>query len=337
MAINLVLNGAPVQVEEFYETGSLGLVNAARACETAGYEKPTMPKVLSIRIAAPNDSRVWQPWNDSISFKITGRTPSSNYSRNGGTPATGYCHAPEALRIITLDYIERAINEGRLINGALPVSQQVFQAILDLTPAECKLSGRAFQNLISSASGEIPFNSFLTHPQVIPFCGSEDLAQAYLDKFRQVYPTRTKIGNWHYKGDLQDVPLVRPLCLGYVGDCLDANGSFDDDGRLFGVRPCAEGACATQNEPSSNPTEVPTIKGRELTLEERTILEAINSGRSFTSKGKTYSPLSPELKAALEAIGKGKSFLIGKDKYVIVGKLDEEDKKPVRARMIELD
>ena len=126
MPFTINIQGNDVQVEQFYREGSLGWVNSARACLEASYQPLTMPEAVEARIAAPNNSPLWQNWNDTLSMRLTGRTPPSNVSRPGGTPVDAYYHG---FLPVTLDYIQTQISGKQLVNGALRISQKQFDAI----------------------------------------------------------------------------------------------------------------------------------------------------------------------------------------------------------------
>lgn len=183
MPFNIAINNENLQVEEFYVTDSHGWVQAAQDCEAAGYRRLTMPEQVEARIAVPNNSPLWQKYNDTTSMRLTGRTRSSNHSRNGGTPVVGYYHG--ALQI-PLKYIQQQIQGYHLVNNALRITQAEFDAMLQQCLSENVID---YQALRSSRSGKVPLTEALAHPQTVPFIGSRERAERYLPRFAQVYNT----------------------------------------------------------------------------------------------------------------------------------------------------
>lgn len=295
MPFNLAINKENLQLEEFYTTGPLGWVQAYQDCQTKGFKQLTMPEQIEARIAAPDDSPLWQKWNDTISMKLTGRTRSSNVSRNGGTPVVAFYHGPLQ---ISLKYIQQQIQENQLVHGALRITLKQFDAMLQQCSPENVID---YQTLKSSRSGKVSLTAALDHPQTVPFIGSRERAETYLSRFAQVYNTE-EIGISHYD-DLSNYQssLMRPLCLGYdyyIG--LAADNGFESAGRFFGVRALQNSSSQettienSQQSSNSQPRIIQPprllISGRELTLEERTILEKVEKGEGFQYKGYTYLP-----------------------------------------------
>lgn len=115
------------------------------------------------------------------------------------------------------------IDKKALVNDAGPMPQEEFYGLLD------QEGNRVFvvdyNKLKESTSDVIKVDEVLSHPQTIPFLGSEQNAQAYLAKHKDVYGK--KIGVWH-SDNLEDRPVGRVLYLGFNCNVGLGGGSLDN-------------------------------------------------------------------------------------------------------------
>ncbi len=219
---------------EFYSEGTYGVADSLKACSDAGMEPLYMPELAMARADADKDSRFWQTWFLAPSVRVTGKS-------KAGNPVVVYAHIPTSLSDPA--NIRKMIDDKALVNGAGPMPEEEFYALLD------QEGNRVFvvdyNKLKESKSGVVKVDDALAHPQTIPFLGGKQVAQAYLAKHKDVYGEN--IGVW-YSDDLKDRPMGRVLYLGDVyGDGLVGYCVLDCVGCVLGVAPEAQGGVAKTN------------------------------------------------------------------------------------------
>ena len=208
-----------VKPKEFYAEN---YADALAFCEAGGMRGLYMPEVAQARIVGE------APWNrfyDSLSLRVTGKRK--------GKPFVLYVHTEHPLT--TAEGVRTAKVKG-LVNGALHFPQDAFEQLLERDGERApdgtylvKMVG--YDKLKKSLSGVISVDDALEHPQTVPFLGSEERAEQYLKKFRNVHGQN--IGIWHCEDLIDNGPLARPLVVGGGYD-VGLLG-FSDDARLFGV------------------------------------------------------------------------------------------------------
>jgi len=207
-------------------------MNSAETCRTAGYKIPTMPELIEARIYANENSPLWHSYYDSISSILIGRTRSSNFSRNGGSIIAAYLHEP-------LNIFSDCAQEWDVIpNIELNVINLGFDTILQKCLPQNIIN---YDILKNSISGLVPLKEALKHPQLVPFIGSKEIAERYLERFQEVYKSK-EIGIWHWHTTSNinpPHPLIRPLSLSYNGDIM-AYWEKDLGSRFFGIKSCDE-------------------------------------------------------------------------------------------------
>jgi len=228
-----------VEGREFYNNT---LEAALSDLQVAGFEPVFMPQLADARIAAPADSPLWGKWYSAPSVRVTGKSVAGN-------SVVVYAHIPNYFSVP--ENIANAKKAG-LVNGAGFMSQDEFQRLLDLEDGT-NVFVVDYGVLRSSESGEIKVKDALSHPQVVPFLGGKEKAEAYLNRHQQVYDSKT-IGVWH-SNDLDgagDEPLGRVLFLGYgSGGGLIGGDDLGSDGRFVGVpKNAAEGGKAENMVPT---------------------------------------------------------------------------------------
>src|SRR3989344_2908597 len=185
--------------------------DALALCEASDMRGLYMPEVAQARIVGE------APWNrfyDSLSFRVTGKIK--------GEPFVLYVHTEHPLT--TAYGVRTAMKEG-LVNGALHFPQDAFEQLLE-RDGERAPDGTYLVKMVDheklrkSSSGVISVDYALEHPQTVPFLGSEERAEQYLKKFRNVHGQN--IGIWHSEDLIDNGPLARPLVVGY--DYLYDNG-----------------------------------------------------------------------------------------------------------------
>ncbi len=242
---------------EFYAEGAYGVSDSLKECSDAGMSPLYMPELAMARADADKDSRLWQTWFLAPSVRVTGRSKSGN-------PVVVYAHVPTSLSDPA--NIRKMIDEKALVNGAGPMPEEEFYALL-----EQEGNGRVFvvdyAKLRASTSEVIKVDDALAHPQTIPFLGGEQNAQAYLDKHKDVYGKR--IGVWH-SDDLKDRPMGRLLYLG--GDYGLVGYYLNLSGRFVGVAP-----------------EAQVVREKEAGLEGT--VEVLAKGRFIRHQGRLYAPV----------------------------------------------
>ncbi len=174
-------------VKPFYKTGTHGVSESLRECTDSGYNPLFMPELAIARSKTDGDSMLWKDWFLTTSIIATGRT-------KGGNPVVVYAHVPNPFN--NVDNIRNAVNgtKGRnLVNGAGTLTNEEFYLLLDKQG-----NGRVFvvdyDKLKSSTSGIIKVKDALEYPQTIPFLGSKEIAEAYIDRYQKVHDK--KIGVW---------------------------------------------------------------------------------------------------------------------------------------------
>ncbi len=220
---------------EFYAKDTYGVADSLKACNDAGYQPLFMPELAMARADADKDSRLWQTWFLAPSVRVTGKS-------RKGNPVVAYAHVSTSLSDPA--NIRKMIDEKALVNGAGPMPQEEFYGLLDQEG-----SGKVFvvdyAKLRESKSDVVKVDEALAHPQVVPFLGGEQIAQAYLAKHKDVYGKR--IGVWH-SDDLKDRPMGRVLYVGSSDDSgLNGYVNLYSYGRVAGVAPEAQSGVAKTN------------------------------------------------------------------------------------------
>lgn len=204
------------------------LATALEACLNLSKKVLYMPEIADLKIAGPLHSPLWPLRLFSPSIKVTGRTQSSNISKNGGTPVVIYAHVSNYFS--SPKNIRQAIKNG-LINGAAITPSEEFQRLLSLqddkgifvVDYDSRISINPISNVISVTEARKDI-------QTAPFFGGKERSEKYLDAYEQIYPT---IGIAHCN-DLTDQPLARPLCIESYNYGLSTDKSFGLPGRYLG-------------------------------------------------------------------------------------------------------
>ena len=213
-----------VKLKEF---NAVSYVDALAECEKAGHRALYMPDVARARIAG---DAPWDKFLDSRSVRVTGRTKQ-------GDGMVLYVHCAHLLS--TASGLGDALSKG-LVNGAACFPQDSFLELLERDDERADdgtyvVKAVPHKVLMGASKGVIPVERALKHPQTIPFLGSKEVAEQYLQAFeRQV---GSNIGIWFYDDLRDEGPLARPLCVGnyyYYG--LNGNDNYYNVGRLVGVR-----------------------------------------------------------------------------------------------------
>ena len=214
-----------VKPKEFY-AGSYA--DALALCEAGGMRGLYMPEVAQARIVGE------APWNifyDSLSLCVTGKRK--------GEPFVLYVHTEHPLA--TAEGVRAAKREG-FVDGALHFPQDAFEQLLERDGERAPdgtycVKNVPYKTLRKSSSGVISVDDALEHPQTVPFLGSEERAEQYFKKFRNVHGQNQNIGIWHREDLIDNGPLARPLVVGdgYFSDGLGGNYYYYDGARLFGV------------------------------------------------------------------------------------------------------
>ena len=211
-----------VKLKEF---NAVSYVDALAECEKAGHRALYMPDVARARIAGDLS---WVQFYDSLSVRVTGRT-----KQGDGMVLFVHCAHP----LSTASGLGDALSKG-LVNGAAHFPQASFLELLERDGERADdgtyvVKAVPHKVLMGASNGVIPVERALKHPQTIPFLGSKEVAEQYLQAFeRQV---GSNIGIWFYDDLRDEGPLARPLCVGdYYSIGLDGYGYYV--GRLVGVR-----------------------------------------------------------------------------------------------------
>ncbi len=230
---------------EFYVEGKYGVSDSLKNCNDAGCKPLFMPELAMARADADKDSRLWQTWFLAPSVRVTGRSKANN-------PVVVYAHVPTSLSDPV--NIRKFVDESALVNGAGPMPQDEFYALL-----EREGDGRVFvvgyDKLRESTSGVVKVDNALDHPQIVPFLGGEQIAKAYLAKHKDVYGK--SIGVWH-SDDLKDRPMGRVVGVGDDdGNGLVGGSDLNGNGRVAGVAPEAQvGVAKTDGTPLESRLQV---------------------------------------------------------------------------------
>ena len=233
----------PQEAKTFYDAR---IEKALEACQEAGYKPLFMPELAEARI---NGIAPWNQWLTTPSIRATGRTKQGN-------AVVVYGHVP--------NYLSNPANikeaKRGLVNYAACIPQEEFQRLVDLE--DKKTVWVVDHDVVKrSTSGKTSIEKALEHPQVIPFLGSEERAQRYLQAHARAYNTKS-IGVWHRDDLNNESPLARFLFLGYGGNFLVGGNDLDGSGRFLGVRD----ASAAGAEKIS---QAPTLDEKDLPLLER--------------------------------------------------------------------
>ncbi len=205
-----------------------------------------MPQLADARIAAGKDDVIWQNWYTTPSLMVTGTTKAGN-NVVVFAHVLNYFSNPDNIKVA---------KERDLRNGAGSVPEDEFQRLLDLED-NVNVFVVDYNTLKRSESDVITLKDALKHPEVVPFFGGRERAEAYLEKHKLVYDTR--IGVWH-ADDLSEKPLARVLFFGGSGDGLGGLGGGNGlygSARFVGVR--AESA----SEIAARPTLEQVLKVSE--------------------------------------------------------------------------
>ncbi|MBI5398325.1 hypothetical protein HZB03_02575 [Candidatus Woesearchaeota archaeon] len=199
-----------------------GLEAALEACIEAKHTPLYMPEVVDERIAAAEDSPLFQNWLTTPSVRVTGKS-------KGGNKVVVYGHVPNYFS--NPSNIRKA-REAGLRNGAGIMPEPEFYTLLDREDGKIVFVVD-YDRLRKSNSDVISVDDALQHPQTIPFLGGKERAEQYLVKHKAVYSKN--IGIWH-SDDLDEKPLGRLLFLGYYGNYGLYGGSvLYYFGRFLGV------------------------------------------------------------------------------------------------------
>ena len=249
------------QAREFYVEGSHSVDRSFKDCADAGYNPLFMPELAQARTDADKESRLWEVWFGTPSIRATGKT-------RHGKPVVVYGHVPNYFS--NPANVAKAIDDGKLVNGAGIMPQDEFYSLLDQEG-----NGRVFvvdhDTLRKSTSGVIKVDEALAHPQTVPFLGGQENAERYLAAHKKAYGNR--IGVWH-RDDLGDEARGRVL---FVGCCKDGLIGFYLDffcGRVVGVAPEAHSVA----------------KNLDPKLEAR-VAGALSEKRAFEHNGTLYVPV----------------------------------------------
>lgn len=187
------------------------------------YEAMFVPQLIDIRIRNPKGSKIWQNGWATPSIKATGVS-------KGGNPVVVYAHTDNYFSKHA--NIKVATTCVGLLNGAGIIPKEEFQRLLDLEDG-LNVFVVDYNTLKNSESEVIEVKNALKHPQMIPFIGGEERAEAYLDKYVKIYNKNT-IENW-YSADLQSTgtPVGRLLFLGC--HILSSSSKLDNKGRFVWV------------------------------------------------------------------------------------------------------
>ena len=180
-----------------------------------------MPDFIRARLSVERDHRLWQTWWTAPSLRATGRTAQGN-------AVVLYAHVKNFYS--DAENVRAAIDDGKLVRGAGPLSQEEFTRLLSLEGDGVFVIDHA--TLRKSPSGVIKVSQALAHPQTIPFLGvSQEEAQMYLQKHEAAYGDRIGISFTDYS---RSDPFARLLFLGDRGD-LFGYYNLDDYARVLGV------------------------------------------------------------------------------------------------------
>ena len=204
----------------FFEKDTI--VGSLGACERVQYSPLFMPEQADLWIAHPE---LFKSYGRSVSIHATGTT-------SAGSPVEIYAHIPGEWS--ERQYISYAVSEGKLINYALPLTQQAFDALEKrngetdgitrvVTVMDHKKANKA-------RFGEQSLDDALENPHVPAFFGSEERAEAYLNAYQKVWGNRVHI--WH-SDDLRQIPVARPLVLN--SNLLGSSDYFNSAMRVPGV------------------------------------------------------------------------------------------------------
>jgi len=226
------------ELKEFYASSA---DTALRDLQDAHYKPLFMPGVIDARLA---DENLFKTWLLSTSMRATGKTKQCS-------GVVIYAHIPNYFS--NPANIRKAIDQG-LVNYAVKVPQEEFDRLVKLAEKGAKgVHIVPYETLKKAASGYVPLDEALAHPQTIPFCNGKERAEKYVPKVGEVYNTKT-IGIWH-SDDLYDQPVARLLYVGGVDD--DGLYGFDyfyDIACFLGVRSSARGGGGSQQN-SKEPRE----------------------------------------------------------------------------------
>ena len=228
----------PVYVEgkEFYGNT---VADALKSVES-GFGAAFMPQLVDARIAASAESRLWQVWWTAPSVQATGRN-------KAGKPVVVYAHVPNYFS--RSENITQAVKNG-LVNGAGRLPQEEFQRLLDLED-NANVFVVEYATLQSADSGLIAVENALQHPQVIPFLGGQERAEAYLAAYERMIGKHIRV---YHRNDLGDEPVARLLFLGGLANLsgLDGSDDLNSSARFLGVRGriAAAGGASQKTGPS---------------------------------------------------------------------------------------
>ncbi|RJQ17106.1 hypothetical protein C4573_03560 [Candidatus Woesearchaeota archaeon] len=185
----------------FYHSTTEG---ALRNIQSVQYRPLFMPEIIDARIAADDTSPLWMNGLTAMSVSVTGKT-------KGGKAVVVYAHVPHYFS--NPENVANTVKAG-LTNGAGPYDAVDFRRLLDLQDDKTVFVVD-YSTLKTSVSGTIEVSEALKHPQVIPFLGGKERAEAYLEKHAKV--VGDKIGIFHT--DLAKKPLGSML---FVNDRYDS-------------------------------------------------------------------------------------------------------------------
>ncbi len=213
---------------EFYAEGVHSFARSLEDCSSAGYKPLFMPELAIAKAGPYCDARLWRAEFTTMSAKITGR------SRRGNAVVV-YAHVPTSLCDPT--NVRRLIDGNAVINGALPIPEEEFLALLDQDG-----NGRVFvvdhsRLHIGTRWGRYieSFGIFgggdaLDNPQTIPFLGGRKIAADYVAAHKRNC-NRGSIDFGH-SGDLADRPIGRILYFGSNNSLCDYH-HIDRDATCF--------------------------------------------------------------------------------------------------------
>ncbi len=288
--------------QEFYVESRTGLPDAVQKVQEAGLVQVPTYTLIGARGSAPKEDPLWSKWHDTLGERLT-------LEQDGNLYVVDLQGA--GLFMPCPNDVKSAIDEDRLVNGAMSISAEKKQMLLNrhqayrwngseleivsvqffssyadfLTASKTPAFQNALENMTAvyavvrsandaqrNPSEYRSLDSQKDNPDLVIPAGGVDRLKGMLDRAQSF--EYAKMGSYHDGYSNQDLGRVVFLNLGNGGVNCEGSLNYANLGRSVGVAPEALKARSA---------------ARENTLD-AAIKSAVDSGRAFTSNGTLYIP-----------------------------------------------